>query len=156
MLKYFAIVTIAAIASIGCASTYTAISNHEEVYATDSLNEHTMTVDDVIALSRAGVGDNVIIHQMKATHSTFRLSNNDILDLKKAGVSDDVINAMIARPQYQGFTRGYYYYPWYYDPNYFSFSYWYYRPFYIHQHYYYPRFLYQNPPAIRHYGGTRR
>ncbi len=155
MFKYVVISAFAAVISMGCASMYTSTYNHDEVYATDSLNEHRMSINDVISLSKAGVGDSVIINQIKATQSFFHLSNDDILNLKKAGVSDDVVNAMITGSHHQGYYGSHYYYPWYYDPYYYGFSYWYYRPFYTYQHYYYPRFYYQ-PPVFRRFGGSRR
>jgi hypothetical protein len=85
-----------------------------------------MTVDDVIALAKDSVGDDVILAQMKATHSYFKLTNNDIRDLKKNGVSAQVINAMIKsvdEPQTTSTRRAYYPYPdyyWYSNPYYYG------------------------------------
>ncbi len=50
---------------------------------------------DVKALAKAGVGDDVIISQIKNSHTVFRLSAADIIDLHGAGVSDAVVNFMI-------------------------------------------------------------
>lgn len=54
-----------------------------------------MSIGDVEALTRAGVGADLIISQIHASHSVFRLNSNDIIALKDAGVSEDVIDAMI-------------------------------------------------------------
>jgi hypothetical protein len=50
---------------------------------------------DVKALAKAGVSDDVIISQIKNSHTIFRLSAADIIDLHGAGVSDAVVNFMI-------------------------------------------------------------
>jgi outer membrane lipoprotein SlyB len=50
---------------------------------------------DIKALAKAGVSDDVIISQIKSSHTVFRLSAADIIDLHNAGVSDGVVNFMI-------------------------------------------------------------
>jgi outer membrane lipoprotein SlyB len=50
---------------------------------------------DIKALAKAGVSDDVIISQIKTSHTVFRLSAADIIDLHGAGVSDAVVNYMI-------------------------------------------------------------
>src|SRR5450631_394102 len=50
---------------------------------------------DIKALAKAGVSDDVIISQIKTSHTVFRLSAADIIDLHNAGVSDAVVNYMI-------------------------------------------------------------
>lgn len=50
---------------------------------------------DIKALAKAGVSDDVIISQIKTSHTIFRLSAADIIDLHSAGVSDAVVNYMI-------------------------------------------------------------
>lgn len=74
--------------SVGCGSMYTSLQRPKQ-------DKNPMTVSDVVALSKAGVGDSVIIAQMHATQSAFALSNQEIIDLKNAGVSEKVIAAMI-------------------------------------------------------------
>src|SRR5215469_4619609 len=51
-----------------------------------------LTVDDVKALARANVSDDVIISQIQNSHTIYRLSAQDIIDLHSAGVSDKVVN----------------------------------------------------------------
>ena len=46
-----------------------------------------MKIDDVIALSKAGVSDSLIIGMMDATDSWFQLKTQDVIDLRNAGVS---------------------------------------------------------------------
>lgn len=55
-----------------------------------------MSQEDVIALSKSGLSNDVIIGQMKATRSTFFLSNEEIIALKEAGVSNDIIAHMVS------------------------------------------------------------
>lgn len=126
--------------STGCMSPYYAHRERRQVVQEDTLMAPAMTVDDVIAMTKDGVGDDVILAQMKATHTYFRLTSNDIRDLKKSGVSDKVISAMIKTadqprtsaqtqqvpyypyPDYYWYPYPYFYDPWY-SPVYFGFSY---------------------------------
>jgi len=56
-------------------------------------------VFDVIDLSRQGLGDEVIVNQIRSTNSSFQLTSTDLSSLKQQGVSDRVIVAMQnARP----------------------------------------------------------
>src|SRR5215469_16240456 len=55
-----------------------------------------LTVDDVKALVRAKVSDDVIIAQIQNSHTIYHLSPQDIIDLHSAGVSDRIVNFMIA------------------------------------------------------------
>lgn len=50
---------------------------------------------DIKAMAQAGVSDDVIISQIRATGSTYRLSAADIIELHNAGVSNKVIDYMI-------------------------------------------------------------
>lgn len=52
-------------------------------------------ITDVKAMAQAGVSDEVIISQIRATHSSYRLSSSDIIDLNNARVSQKVIDFMI-------------------------------------------------------------
>ena len=50
---------------------------------------------DVKALAKAGISDDVIISQIRNSHSVYHLSTAEIIDLKDAGVSPKVIDFMI-------------------------------------------------------------
>ncbi|HVM59959.1 MAG TPA: YXWGXW repeat-containing protein [Verrucomicrobiae bacterium] len=50
---------------------------------------------DVKELARAGVSDEVIISQIRNSHSVYQLSTAEIIDLKNSGVSERVIDFMI-------------------------------------------------------------
>lgn len=144
-------------ATVGCVPAYYSLYERERASDVDTLQASAMTKGDIIALSKEGVSDEVIISQIKATASYFQLNTDDIIELKKAGVSEKVINVMIksAEPRpvrqtarrysygypsyypygiYSGYS-GYYGYPWYY-PGYSSiypgFGYGYYRPYVSH------------------------
>jgi hypothetical protein len=54
-----------------------------------------MSVPEVIKLLDAGVGESVILDQIRVANAGFELSTQDILDLKEAGASDTLIQAMI-------------------------------------------------------------
>jgi hypothetical protein len=144
-MKYILFVSALAIsfAVSGCMAGYTTM-HHErrEMAERDSLTPPPMTINDIIALSQDSVSADVIISQMKATDSYFRLTTEDIVALRKAGVNDKVINAMIqtgkeskakrartrAYPAYYPYWGwGYSWYPYYwnqwYNPYYFGLSY---------------------------------
>lgn len=61
-------------------------------------------IADVIAMSRAGVSDDVIINQIRNTHTLYRMVAEDIIALHNAGVSQSVINYMINTPNTAGTT----------------------------------------------------
>jgi len=63
-------------------------------------------VADVKALAAAGVGDNVIISQIRNSHTVYHLSAADIIDLRDSGVSNRVIDFMINTPGSIGATSG--------------------------------------------------
>ncbi len=97
-MKYFLIVGALAVsvAVSGCMTGYTTVGREYGYMAErDSTMPPPMTINDVIALSQDSVSAEVIISQIKATDSYFRLSTDDIVALRKAGVNDKVINAMI-------------------------------------------------------------
>jgi hypothetical protein len=52
-------------------------------------------IPDVEAMARAGISDNVIISQMRATGTAYHLSASDIIALHDAGVSETLINYMV-------------------------------------------------------------
>jgi len=53
---------------------------------------------DVKALAKAGVSDDVIISQIRNSHTVFHLSAADIIDLHNSGVSEKVVDFMINTP----------------------------------------------------------
>jgi len=76
-----------AIATVPHASTSAPAPSCEE--------KASMTFSDVKALTKGGIGDDVILSQIRSTHSVFRLTTADILDLKKSEVREKVIDFMI-------------------------------------------------------------
>jgi hypothetical protein len=134
------VVVLCALGGMGCATEQRAT----RVTAADSLA--MITNNEVIALSRAGISDSVIVAMMKAKGTSFRLGTSDVIALADSGVSQDVISAMIARGEQPklpaaavtpGVYRSYYWYgydpfswPWYPGPYYgvrFGFGFPYYR-----------------------------
>jgi len=142
-MKYLLLVgtLVASLVLSGCMTGYTTLHRERrQMVERDSLTPPPMTINDVIALSQDSVSPDVIISQMKATDSYFRLSTEDIVALRKAGVNDKVINAMIQTanqppekrernevyPAYYPYWwyswYPYYWYPWY-SPFYFGVTY---------------------------------
>ncbi len=61
-----------------------------------------LSVADIKALARAGINDDVIISQIRNSHTVYHLSAADIIDLRDAGVSNRVIDFMINTPSTVG------------------------------------------------------
>ena len=55
----------------------------------------SLATADVKALAKAGISDEVIISQLRNSHSVYHLSTAEIIDLKDGGVSEKVIDYMI-------------------------------------------------------------
>src|SRR5512141_48414 len=134
---------------------------------TDTL---ALTPHDIIAMSRAKIGDGVIIKMIRSSGAYFQLRSRDVVALADSGVSDKVIEAMLSTaerhddrgagsyyaPYYPAYWWGAYpyYYPWS-----FGFSLGYYAPFYhggyVGSHYGYgvPRYHYTSHSPGVHSGG---
>ena len=56
----------------------------------------TLTNSDVIALNKAGLGDDAMIAKIKTSDAHYDLSTNQLIALKTAGVSGPVIAAMLS------------------------------------------------------------
>jgi outer membrane lipoprotein SlyB len=63
-----------------------------------------LAVADVKALAQAKVSDDVIISQIRNSHTVYHLSAADIIDLRNSGVSETVIDFMINTPSTIGET----------------------------------------------------
>jgi hypothetical protein len=61
-------------------------------------------VADVKALAQAKVSDDVIISQIRNSHTVYHLSASDIIDLRNSGVSEKVLDFMINTPSAIGGT----------------------------------------------------
>jgi outer membrane lipoprotein SlyB len=62
-------------------------------------NQQQLTLDDIKQMSKNGLRDQVIMDQIRSTHSVFYLTSSEIVDLKKAGVTQNVIDFMIQTGQ---------------------------------------------------------
>lgn len=156
------IILASSLVSAGCASGRYAHYDRDRSSSADTLS--SMTKEDVIALSKAKVSDDLIISQMKASRSYFQLSTQDLIDLVNAGVSDKVIGAMIITDdssRYAEGPRGYYNYP----PYYWYGSYPYFSPWYpsfylgysvgYHRPFYRPFYSVHGLRGGRGFGGRR-
>ena len=57
-----------------------------------------LTVVDVKALAKAGVGDDLVISQIRNSRTVYHMSTAEIVDLKNSGVSEKIIDFMINTP----------------------------------------------------------
>lgn len=55
-----------------------------------------LTNEGVITMTKAGLGDSVVVAKIRASQTAFDLSVDEMVRLKGEGVSDEVLNAMIA------------------------------------------------------------
>lgn len=54
-----------------------------------------LSMDDVIALTHDGVGDDVIVRYIRDQHTVYRLTRRDIARLRHGGVSQSVVDFMV-------------------------------------------------------------
>jgi outer membrane lipoprotein SlyB len=59
-------------------------------------NNEQLHLSDIQVMSQSGISDDVIIAQINATHSHFKLSSEEIIQLKNEGVNEKVIQYMIS------------------------------------------------------------
>ena len=57
-----------------------------------------MSLAEVKSLARAGVSEDVMLSQIKASRTVFHLTASQIIELRDAGVTDKVVNYMINTP----------------------------------------------------------
>jgi hypothetical protein len=57
--------------------------------------QETMSNDEVISLTKAGLASSVIIGKIRTSKPMFDLSTDSLIKLKQAGVNDDVVAAML-------------------------------------------------------------
>ena len=108
-------------------------------------------VKDVVAMSKDGVSDSLILQKIRYSGKSFHLDARDVHDLKAAGVSDEVISAMLRTEGRDDWGPAYgpYYYPrHYYTPYVVGYPYYYY-----YSPYYYPRATFSL--GLRFGGGHR-
>jgi hypothetical protein len=57
-----------------------------------------LTLADVKVMAKLSFAPDVIINQVRKSHTVFHLTANNIIDLKNSGVSDEVIDFLISTP----------------------------------------------------------
>lgn len=62
-----------------------------------STNIYSLDVEDIVSLSKANVGDDIILSVVAVSDEQINLSTQDIILLKKEGVSDKVIKVLIKK-----------------------------------------------------------
>ena len=65
------------------------------VSVNEATAQETMTNDEVISLSKAGLNPSLIVGKIRTSKTNFDLSTDSLIALKKAGVSDDIVAAML-------------------------------------------------------------
>ena len=60
---------------------------------------HAVTPADVVSMTRAGLGEDVVVTQIRTRGMSQTLTTHDLIELKQQGVSDRVINAMQYQPR---------------------------------------------------------
>ena len=79
-----------------------------------------LDIEDIIDMSKAGVGEDVIRHQIEVTRSWFLLDPDQIIHLKEEGIDDTIIEDMILTGESPEPLDWYYQY---YFPHYCMFDY---------------------------------
>lgn len=62
-----------------------------------STNAYSLDVEDIVSLSKANVGDDIILSVIAVSDEQINLSTQDIILLKKEGVSDKIIKTLIRK-----------------------------------------------------------
>lgn len=57
--------------------------------------QDTMTNDEVISLTKAGLAGSIIVGKIRTTKTNFDMSTDSLIKLKQAGVTDEVVGAML-------------------------------------------------------------
>jgi hypothetical protein len=57
-----------------------------------------LTLGDVKVMAKLGFAAEVIINQVRNSHTVYHLTANAIIDLKKSGVSDEVLDFLMSTP----------------------------------------------------------
>jgi hypothetical protein len=69
------------------------------VFSTISFAQtETLTNAEIIEMTKAGLGRDLILSKIKSSHPKFDVSVNALIELKKANVDDGVISAMMEKP----------------------------------------------------------
>jgi hypothetical protein len=143
---------IVSVGFAGCAAEQYSQNHKGHSMKVDTLR--AMKMEDVIALSKAGVSDSLIIGMMDATDSWFQLKTQNVLDLRNAGVSEKVIAAMMQPPPEPSSKTSssnavrYYADPWFYWYDGF-YPYWYYPTFSVRMGYHPYRFGFSHHGRFR-------
>ena len=58
-----------------------------------------VTVRDLVALSRAGLGDDILLAVLEADPTEFELDADTIIALRREGISERVLRAMLVAPE---------------------------------------------------------
>lgn len=65
------------------------------VSAVVSAQDETMTNEEVISLTKAGLASSIVIGKIRTSKTNFDMSTDALIKLKQAGVGDDVVTAML-------------------------------------------------------------
>lgn len=71
------------------------ICNAQSDQTAPPLTPKTLSVDDIVKMSKAGISEDVIIQKIKKGGQAFDLSPDQMIELKNAGVNDKVVQAML-------------------------------------------------------------
>ncbi len=64
-----------------------------------SAQTETLTNQDVILMTQAGLGKDLIIKKIKDTNGNYEVSARNLIELKKAGVEDEVIKLILEKAE---------------------------------------------------------
>ena len=99
----FFLLAAAALALAGCGSSPQEKADIALVHRTSvpaplydkMVRGQDLSIADVIALSQAHVGDDIIVRYIRDQHTIYRLTGRDIARLQHGGVSQPVIDFMV-------------------------------------------------------------
>lgn len=59
----------------------------------------TLTNEDVVLMTQAGLGKDLIVQKVKDSNGNYDVSAKILIELKKAGVDDEVLKIMLEKPK---------------------------------------------------------
>ncbi|MGH9430832.1 MAG: hypothetical protein ACRD3T_04760 [Terriglobia bacterium] len=87
--------TIGIVLLLGLLPSLALAKEHKPAVPDQQAGAQVLGNEDIIAMTRAGLNDSVIIDKIKVSSCTFDTSSGALIKLKQAGVSEAVLGAMV-------------------------------------------------------------
>jgi uncharacterized membrane protein YgcG len=96
--NYKTLLAVTAVASL-CLLASNVLAQSASTTASQAVPQLSYGVSEVLQLTRANVGEDVIVTYVQNSGNAYGLEANQILYLKQQGISERIINAMLTQPK---------------------------------------------------------